>query len=168
MKRSALLLFALLTLPLTAAPEYPDMGPDIYDVTANGQEQIAAALRKAAPSNKRVLVVFGANWCIWCRRLHEMFETSPKVTAALRAHYEVVRIDVNTRRGAHRNSEVDHRYGTPTKEGLPVLVVLDAKGSHLTTQETGALEVGAAHSPEKIIGFLEVWKTKEEKKDEKK
>ena len=160
MKRSALFLFALLALPMTAAPEYPEMGPDIYDTQANGGEQIAAALKKAAPSKKHVLVVFGANWCIWCRRLHETFASSPKVAAALRADYEVVLVDVNTRHGEHRNSEVDRRYGTPTKEGLPVLVVLDSRGIQLTTQETGVFEEGAAHSPHKILGFLEAWKPK--------
>jgi thioredoxin-related protein len=160
MKRTAFLLFTLLTLTLTAAPEYPEMGPDIYDTKANGQEQISAALQKAGPGHKHVLVVFGANWCIWCHRLHETFATNEKIAAALRASYEVVLIDVNTRHGEHRNSEVDNRYGSPTKQGLPVLVVLDSKGNQLTTQDTGALEEGAMHSPRKVLGFLDLWKPK--------
>ena len=36
MKRSAFFLFALLAVSLAAAPEYPKMGPDIYDVKADG------------------------------------------------------------------------------------------------------------------------------------
>ncbi|MEO5960754.1 MAG: hypothetical protein ABIZ49_11005 [Opitutaceae bacterium] len=59
---------------------------------------------------------------------------------ALNANYQLVLIDVNTRKGSARNADINARYGNPTKEGLPVLVVLDASGKLLTTQETGALE----------------------------
>ena len=158
MKRSALLLFALLAFPLAAEPEYPKMGPDIYDVKADGKTQIAAALAKATTAHKRVLVVFGANWCVWCHRLHGTFESNAQVATALRDAFEVVRIDVNARHGVNRNADVDARYGHPTQEGLPVLVVLDADGKQLTTQESGALEEGSGHSPAKIIAFLDKWK----------
>jgi thiol:disulfide interchange protein len=160
MKRAVLLLFTFLAFSLNAAPEYPKMGPDIYDTKADGVAQIAAALAKAADTHKRVLVVFGANWCVWCHRLHGTFERDAAVAAALRANYEVVRIDVNTRHGEKRNADVDARYGNPTKEGLPVLVVLDADGKQLTTQESGALEEGSGHSPAKITAFLEQGKSK--------
>jgi thioredoxin-related protein len=154
------LLLALLALPLSAAPEYPKMGPDVYDPKADGKAQVAAALSRATAGDKRVLVVFGANWCIWCRRLHDFFQQDAKVAALLRAHYEVVEIDVNTRNGSARNADLDARYGHPTKQGLPVIVVLDAAGKQLTTQETGALEEGAAHSAAKVVPFLERWKAK--------
>mgnify|MGYP001549810212 CR=1 FL=1 len=107
-----------------------------------------------------VLVMFGANWCVWCHRLHATFAGDARVAAALKAGYEVVLIDVNTRHGDKRNADVDARYGHPTKEGLPVLVVLDAAGKQLTTQETGALEEGAGHSPAKVVAFLEKWAAK--------
>src|SRR4051812_46399202 len=121
MKRAVFFLFTVLAFSLHAAPEYPQMGPDVYDAKADGKAQIAAALAKAADAHKRVLVVFGANWCVWCHRLHGTFESDAKVAAALRANYEVVRIDVNTRHGEKRNADVEARYGNPTKEGLPVL-----------------------------------------------
>ena len=159
MSRLALLWFALV-LPAFAAPEYPNMGPDIYDTKADGKAQVSAALERAAAANKHVIVVFGANWCIWCRRLHQTFAENPKVAAALRANYEVVDIDVNTRNGTARNADLDARYGKPTQHGLPVIVVLDAKGKQLTTQDTGALEEGDHHSPAKILPFLERWQPK--------
>jgi thiol:disulfide interchange protein len=160
MNRVLLLLFAVIVAPLVAAPEYPSMGPDIYDTKADGKAQVAAALARAAASHKRVLVMFGANWCVWCHRLHATFAGDARVASALKAGYEVVLIDVNTRHGDKRNADVDARYGHPTKEGLPVLVVLDAAGKQLTTQETGALEEGAGHSPAKVVAFLEKWAAK--------
>jgi thioredoxin-related protein len=90
-------------LPARSAPEYPAKGPDIYDVHADGSAQVASAVAAAAGSNKRVIVVFGANWCIWCRRLHGELTKNPAVTKALN-EFVVVEVDVNTRNGVNRNA----------------------------------------------------------------
>ena len=159
MKRISLLLVGvgMLALSLHGAPEYPKMGADIYDTKADGTRQIATALQRAEAGHKRVLVMFGANWCIWCHRLHATFEKDATVAAALAQNFEVVLIDVNTRNGTKRNAEVNERYGNPIKLGLPVLVVLDASGKLLTTQDSGVLESGEGHDPKKIVAFLKQW-----------
>jgi thiol:disulfide interchange protein len=133
------------------------MGPDIFDVRASADVDIAAALARAAAGHKRVLLDFGANWCIWCRRLHATFERDPGVAADLARSYVVVMVDVNTRRGEKRNAAVIERYGNPVRFGIPVLVVLDSAGRRLTTKDSGELEEGAGHSPAKIRAFLAAW-----------
>ena len=159
MPKYLLLILALVTT-LAAAPEYPKMGPDIYDTHANGSAEVAQALTVAQREHKRVLVMFGANWCIWCRRLHTVLTTNPEVTRAVREHYELVLVDVNKRHGSARNADLDARYGHPTRFGVPVLVVLDADGKLLTTQDTGELEDGrSAHDPHKVLAFLDRWKS---------
>jgi|CZKI01.1.fsa_nt_gi thiol:disulfide interchange protein len=150
-------LAALAAAPLRADPEYPKMGPDIYDVHADGAAQIAAALSQAAAEHKRVIVDLGANWCIWCRRLHSTFEGDPAVASALKKAFVVVLVDVNTRRGVKRNADVNARYGNPIEHGIPVLVVLDSDGRQLTTKDTGELEEGGGHRPVKITAFLAAW-----------
>lgn len=142
---------------LRADPEYPKMGPDIYDIHADGSADIAAALIKAGAEHKRVLLVFGANWCIWCHRLHATFETNASVTAALDKGFVLVDVDVNTRKGDKRNAAVNERYGNPIQHGIPVLVVLDSDGKQLTTKDSGELEDGEGHSPAKILAFLASW-----------
>ena len=155
---SALVSLALLGAPsLRADPEYPKMGPDIYDTHADGGAQISAALARAAAEHKRVILDFGANWCIWCRRLHATFEGDPAVSSALARDFVVVMVDVNTRNGPKRNAGVNERYGNPVQHGLPVLVVLDSDGRQLTTKDSGELEEGAGHSPAKITAFLASW-----------
>jgi thiol:disulfide interchange protein len=141
----------------SAGPEYPAKGPDIYDTHADAGAQITAALAKAAAEHKRVLLDFGANWCIWCRRLHSTFESSPEVSGALDRGFIVVMIDVNTRNGVNRNASVNERYGKPTRHGIPVLVVLESDGKQLTTKDSGELEEGDGHSPAKIVAFLAAW-----------
>ena len=142
---------------LRADPEYPKMGPDIFDVQADAGTQIAAALTQAKAEHKRVLLDFGANWCIWCQRLHATFENNPAVSAALHKDFIVVMVDVNTRHGTKRNAEVNTRYGNPIEHGIPVLVVLDSEGKQLTTKDSGELEEGDGHSPAKILAFLAAW-----------
>ena len=146
----------MLVSTLTAA-EYPQMGEDIYPVEADAQADITAALATAKSANKRVLLKFGANWCVWCHRLSDTLHHETSVAQNLEDNYVLVAVDVNTRNGTNRNADTIAKYGNPTQHGLPVLVVLDADGQILTTQETGALEEGAAHSPAKIIVFLDQW-----------
>ncbi|HIC22742.1 MAG TPA: hypothetical protein EYO84_04895, partial [Planctomycetes bacterium] len=38
----------------------------VYDVEADASADIAAAVASAHKNNKRVLVVYGGNWCGWC------------------------------------------------------------------------------------------------------
>jgi thiol:disulfide interchange protein len=146
---------------LRAEPEYPKQGPDIYDREADGTALIAAALTQARAEHKQVLVDLGANWCVWCHRLHHTLQTDAAVARVLNDNFVLVLVDVNHRDGKKRNDAVNGRYGNPIKEGLPVLVVLDADGHQLLTQESGALEDGKdAHDPAKIIAFLQKWAPK--------
>lgn len=158
MRKVTLLLFLAVATLLRAAPEYPSMGPDIYDPQADGTQQITDAIRVAHSDHRHVLIVFGANWCIWCRRLHTLFDTNEAVRKVLKRDFHVVYVDVNHRDGKKRNAEANKRYGDPMKKGLPVLVVLDWDGHQITTQETGIFENGKnAHDPEKVIAFLKDW-----------
>jgi thiol:disulfide interchange protein len=128
----------------------------LYDETADGGKQIAEALAIAKKENKRVLLQFGANWCGWCHKLHALFQSNTAIADLLRRDYVTVLIDVNK----EHNRDVDLKYGRPTKHGLPVIVILDSDAKQLTTQETGALEAGSEHSPEKVMAFLKAWSPK--------
>ena len=159
--RILLFLGLLMVANLRAEPEYPRMGPDIYDTAADGKALVSAALMQAKAEHKHVLVKFGANWCIWCRRLHAMLEENPTVHAALTKNYVLVQVDVNHRSGKKRNEALIEQYGNPVRLGLPVLIVLDADGKLLTTQDSGQLEDGKeAHDPVKVVAFLQQWAPK--------
>ncbi len=155
------LLFCIASVLLRAEPEFPKMGPDIYDTKAVGSKLVDEAIREAKASGKHVLLDFGANWCIWCRRLHHTFTTNAEIQAALQKDYVLVMIDLNSKQGKMRNADLNTRYGNVLQHGIPVLVVLDSDGKQLTTQETGALEDGKdAHDPAKILAFLAQWTLK--------
>jgi thioredoxin-related protein len=127
--------------------------PDIYDEGADGGKQIAEALKVAKNENKRVLLQFGANWCGWCHKLHKLFESDTEIAATLKESYVVVLVDVNK----GHNQETDKKYDHPTVHGLPVIVILDSDGKPLVTQDTGKLEEGDHHDPQKVLSFLRQW-----------
>ena len=143
--------------PSKAGPTSKKKWPDIYDTKADGNKQIAEALKVAKRENKRVLLQFGANWCPWCHLLHDLFKEDREIARKLLYEYVVVLIDVDKVDGKEHNADVNKRYGGPKKHGLPVLVVLAADGKQLVTQETGALEEGDHHAPSKVLAFLEKW-----------
>ena len=134
------------------------MGPDIYDVQAAGETLIGAALEQARRENKRVLVLFGANWCPWCRRLDRTLTEDPAVQTQLRANFVLVPVDANTRRNKQRNADVLARFGDPLRFGLPVFVVLAADGTLLTTRETQSFDSPAPEQiAKRLHAFLDEW-----------
>jgi thioredoxin-related protein len=162
--RSIFLLVSIV-LPLVprlarAADEPKPARPAIYDTTADGKEQIAAALKTAQAENKRVILKFGANWCGWCHKLSGLLKTNAELAKLVKDNYVLVLIDVDKQ----HNADTVKKYENPTKHGLPVLVVLDTDGTPLHTQDTNKLEEGNHHDPAKVKSFLEKWrKAKPEK-----
>jgi len=72
-KKLLLLLFITLILYMCTQTESQTEKfefKDIYDETADAQLDIANAVLTAQKNDNRVLLMFGADWCPWCQRLH--------------------------------------------------------------------------------------------------
>jgi thioredoxin-related protein len=141
------LLLSLLILPTACADAAGKERTPIYTEKADGPEQVARALEKAQFNHKHVLIQWGANWCGWCYKLHEVFEKDEEISEVLRDGYEVVLINTD------HNKDYVEKLGTEIK-GVPFLTVLDAEGNKLTDQDTGSLETGPAHDVPKVLAFL--------------
>ena len=146
--------------PTYPGAEYPSMGPDIYDINADASQLITDAVEKAKAGNKRVLALFGGNWCIWCQRLHRLMATDPSIAKFAADNYVVVMVDVGGRdkagKSVSRNEAVVAKYGVAAF-GYPALVVIGSKDTPLVTYNSGLLEEGDHHSPEKVLAFLKAW-----------
>jgi len=116
--------------------------------------EIREAIDKAAKTHKRVLVVFGADWCYDCHVLDKAFRR-PDIAAVLKPNYEVVHIDVG--RG-EKNQDLMNQYGVPMKRGIPAIAILDANGKLLYSQKNGEWERARALGPEDLIALLRKWK----------
>ena len=133
-----------------AAPAKKGREP-IYNETANARAEIKAAMERATYSHKRVLVKFGGNWCGWCFKLHDLFHANAEIAALLRSEYELVLVDVNN------NRDILQEYDPGGQHGYPWLTVLDSSGKVLVNQDTGSLEIGPKHDPDKVLAFLARW-----------
>jgi len=126
----------------------------IYNESADAHAEIKEALAKARAEHKRVIVVFGANWCYDCHVLDAAFHRSD-LAPILAANYEVVHVDIG--RG-EKNQDLMTKYEVPMKRGIPGLAVLDADGKLVYSQKNGEFEKARALNPEDFLAFLNKWK----------
>lgn len=139
------------TIVAEEPPKKPSRTP-IYEEEANGEALIAAALERARLEHKRVLIEWGGNWCGWCYKLHDVFRKDPLVRPIVAEEYELVLIDCT------KNRKLMKSYGgEKTQFAFPHLTILDEQGQTLTNQETGSLEEGPKHVPERVADFLKKW-----------
>src|SRR5271170_1611243 len=121
----------------------------IYDEKADAHVEIKEALAKATAGHKRVIVVFGANWCFDCHVLDKAFHR-PDLAPIVSANYEVVHVDIG--RG-EKNQDLMTKYDVPMKRGIPGLAVLDANGKVVYSQKNGEFANARALSPEDFLAF---------------
>jgi thiol:disulfide interchange protein len=124
----------------------------IYNPAADAKADVAAALGKAKRDHKRVLVMFGGNWCVWCHRLHTVLLNDAAIATLLRSKYELVMVDIDNNKVLLASYDKGHE-----RHGYPFLTVLDADGRVLVNQETGVLEKDKGYDLEKVKAFLSKW-----------
>jgi hypothetical protein len=153
-------LFLFLLLAIFLAPAVHAGGPDHpkatftgYDEKADPAQDIAAACTAARARQQRVLVIFGANACGPCRKLHALLFGNKTVAALLAARYQVVPVAVDGRQAAPTRA----RYGYTPAFGLPSLAVLSADGSLLKLQATREFAEGNHQDGGKVLAFLREW-----------
>ena len=128
---------------------------EIYSESADAHAEIKEALQKAAAEHKRVIVVFGANWCYDCHVLDTAFHRSD-LAPILSANYEVVHVDIGK---GEKNQDLMRKYEVPMKRGIPGLAVLEGDGKLVYSQKNGEFENARALAPEEFLSFLNKWKS---------
>jgi thioredoxin 1 len=126
----------------------------IYPQGIDAKQEIAEALQKAAATHKRVLLVFGGNWCFDCHVLDEAFH-SPEIAPTLNKSFLVAHIDIGQ---LDKNLDVAKQYDIPLDRGVPAIAVLDSDGKLLFSQKHGEFEAARSMAPEDILAFLNKWK----------
>jgi thioredoxin 1 len=132
-----------------------DMKKEIYPVSADAHAEIREAEEKAASEHKRVLLVFGANWCFDCHVLDLAFH-QPDLAPIIAANYEVVHIDLGP--DEEKNPDLVKQYEIPLKKGIPALAVAESDGTLVVSQKNGEFEDARALTPEVLAEFLNKWK----------
>ena len=126
----------------------------IYPPGIDAHQEIADILRTAAATHKRVLLVFGGNWCFDCHVLDEAFH-SPEIAPTLNKSFLVAHIDVGQ---MDKNLDVAKKYQVPVEDGVPAIAVLDSDGKLLYSQQQHQFSSARSMAPEDILAFLNKWK----------
>ena len=140
-------------LALSAAQAF-SAGRDIYPDPADAKADIAAALKTAAATHKRVIVDFGGNWCGDCQVLDIYFHNAEN-RPILESNYVLVHVNIG-----HMDENVDiaQRYGVPLDRGVPALAVLSDRGKLLYSQKSGEFEAMRRMQASSVTSFLVQWK----------
>jgi thioredoxin 1 len=141
-------------LPVIRLPQPPTPNPNLYPDPGEAHKDLDAALASARSDRKRVLVVFGANWCYDCHVLDTTFR-SKNVAPLVAANYRVVHINIGD---GDSNADLAERFGVPLRKGIPSLAVLDGDGRLITSQKQGEFESAAKIGLSDVIQFLDRWK----------
>ena len=127
----------------------------LYPPASGAREEISHAIAQASKTHRRVLVIFGADWCYDCHVLDRALQR-PDIAPTLKTNYEVVHIDVGQ---GDKNQDLMSEYQVPMKRGIPAMAVLDASGQLIYSQKNGEFERTRALGPEDLLGFLKKWKS---------
>jgi hypothetical protein len=126
----------------------------LYSNPEEAPAKIAAALAAAAKDHKRVLLVFGGNWCYDCHVLDATFR-SKQIAPLVNENYHVVHVNVGD---FDKNLDLTRKYEIPLEKGVPSLAVLDPDGKLVVSQKKGEFESTTRIGPEDVVQFLKQWK----------
>ncbi len=138
-------------------PQPPAPNVNLYPDPRAAQAELQAALAKSAKEKKRVIVVFGGNWCYDCHVLDATFH-SKEFAPLVDANYVVVHINIGD--DGKDNNDLAARLGVALDKGVPSLGVLDPDGKVVYAQKAGEFESTVKIGPEDVRAFLEKWRRK--------
>jgi thioredoxin 1 len=142
--------------PPRRLPEPAKPNTALYPPPGDAQSEISAALASAAKDHKRVILVFGANWCYDCHVLDATFR-SKTFAPVVNASYHVVHVNVGDE--GDKNLDLAEKYGVPLKKAvrIPSLAVLDPSGKVVFSQTQGEFDNSVRIGPDDVAAFLKKW-----------
>ena len=128
---------------------------DLYPANADAKKEIEGALIFAGNENKRVMLVFGGNWCYDChvldRALHE--GDAGKI---VKESYLLVHVDIGE---GDKNLDLVKKYETTLDFGVPTVVLLNGSGHVIYSSTKGEFEPARKMMKKDLVGFLNEWKS---------
>ena len=143
----------VLPRPAIRLPEPAKPDPQLYPDPSEAQKDLDTALAAARKDHKRVLVVFGGNWCYDCHVLDTTFH-SKGIQSLVVANYHVVHVNIGE---YNSNLDIAKRCEVVLDKGVPALAVLDAEGRVLVGQKHGEFESAVKIGIADVTQFLKQW-----------
>ena len=148
------IIFATAALLAVCAFPASSASRDIYPDPSQAKADLAAALKTAAQTHKRVLLDFGGNWCGDCQVLDIYFHNAENLPI-LDANFVLVHVNVGH---MDTNLDIASQYQVPLDKGVPAVAVLSEHGKLLYSQRSGEFESMRRMDPSSVTSFLVQWK----------
>jgi thiol:disulfide interchange protein len=146
--------FILAALLLLAAGTAKSADRVIFPEPGQARADLAAALKTAAATHRRILLDFGGNWCGDCQVLDLYFHDA-RNKPILDANFVLVEINIGH---LDANLDIAQQYGVPIKRGVPALAVLSERGVLLYSQKNGEFEAMRTMQSSAVTEFLVKWR----------
>ncbi|HTR64741.1 MAG TPA: thioredoxin family protein [Terriglobales bacterium] len=133
-------------------PQPPSLNPNLYPPNVDAKAEIKEAVAHASREHKRILLIFGGNWCYDCHVLDYALHETDAAPIAKRS-FIIVHVDIGE---GKLNPDLVSKYQIPLQRGVPALAVLDSDGKLLYSAH-GEFEKARSMDPDDIIAFLKKW-----------
>lgn len=161
-------------------PAQPEMTPDgrrvfpgpkgkkvafplkLYDESADGAALIREALTRARADNRRVLVMWGENYCGFCSELHDLLTwEDPRLRTLVATEYELVKVDLGKQFSNIKHIDLARTYGVDIHtSGAPALTIIDPANSKAVASVDGKVVLAKpmtmqrVYDDQKLFEFL--------------
>ena len=151
-------LLAVAALLAVGAATARSAGRDIYPDSAQAKADLAAALRTAAQTHKRIILDFGGNWCGDCQVLDLYFHNAQNLPI-LESNFVLVHVNIGH---MDINLDIASQFQVPLEKGVPAIAVLTDRGKLLYSQKGGEFESMRRMESSAVTTFLVQWKPSKE------
>lgn len=122
-----------------------------YDPKRDPAADLKDAFAVARTEHKKILMVVGGNWCGSCQALAETLHDEG-IAREIAAHFVLIKVNFSP-----QNENLAFLSHYPEITGYPHLLILDANGSLLFTDDMDAFESGDGYDCTKLMAFLHRW-----------
>ena len=127
---------------------------DLYPANADATKEIEAALKTAHSENKRVILIFGGNWCYDCHVLDQALHEG-EAAKIVKEKFLLVHVDIGE---GDKNLDLIKKYETTLGSGVPTVVIIDDESRVVYSSTKGEFEAARRMMKKDLVAFLNQWK----------
>jgi thiol:disulfide interchange protein len=127
---------------------------DLYPAGADAKKEIEDALKQAATEKKRVMLIFGGNWCYDCHVLDQALHEGEAGTI-VKQSFLLVHVDIGE---GDKNLDLVEKYKSTLDKGVPAVAILSSEGKVLYSSNNGEFEPARTIMKKDLVAFLMSWK----------
>src|SRR2546423_4460752 len=158
-----LLILAACFAPAVAAQQQPPnddvlkpvtIKKNLYPADADAKKEIDEAVKAALSEAKRVMLIFGGNWCYDCHVLDQALHEG-EAGKIVKDRFLLVHVDIGE---GEKNLDLLAKYKIPLEKGVPAVALLGGDGKLLYSSGEGEFEAARSMLRKDLVTFLNRWK----------